>query len=103
MAALHHWADVPEGRAAPAVVKRKIEGLCVDLVRIEIKAGEKADRHAHPHEQFVQVIAGRGTLETAEGRQAFAAGSVFHFPAATWHSAEFDEDTILVETNLKTL
>ena len=33
-------------------------------------------------------------------RVEIAAGSLFHFPAETWHAAEFDEATVLVETNL---
>ena len=48
----------------------------------------------------MQVAAGSGTLTTAQGPQPFAAGSVFVFPAGTWHSARFDTDTVLVETNL---
>jgi len=30
----------------------------------------------------------------------FSAGTVFVFPAGTWHLATFDSDTVLVETNL---
>ena len=29
-----------------------------------------------------------------ERRRPFRAGSLFHFPAETWHAAEFDEDTV---------
>ncbi|MDF2601192.1 MAG: Cupin 2 conserved barrel domain protein, partial [Methylobacterium brachiatum] len=50
--------------------------------------------------QFVQVISGSGFLETEQGRTPFAAGSVFHFPAGTWHAAAFETETVLVETNL---
>ena len=69
-------------------------------MRVKVPAGAKADRHSHPHEQFVQVVSGAGTLATEQGESAFAAGSVFHFPADAWHSASFDSDTILIETNL---
>jgi quercetin dioxygenase-like cupin family protein len=50
----------------------------------------------------VQVISGQGTLWTDQGEQAFGPGSVFHFPAGVEHRAEFDTDTLLVETNLRT-
>ena len=100
MPILQHWSDLPDEPAGPPVGKRRLAGAGATLVRVEIAAGTRAGRHSHGHEQFVQVISGAGTLETEEGRQSFRAGSLFHFPAETWHAAEFDEDTVLVETNL---
>lgn len=94
------WDGVA-GQAAPGGVrKRAIEGAGAALVMVEVPAGTRAGRHSHPHEQFVQVVSGSGTLETAAGTFPFAAGSVFHFPADAWHAATFEEDTVLVETNL---
>ena len=81
--------------------RRTIDGEHASLVRVEVKAGHKAARHSHPHEQFVQVLSGSGTLETEAGATAFGPGTVFHFPPDAWHAAEFDSDTVLVETNLK--
>lgn len=100
MPVLQHWNDLPAEPAGPPVGKRKLGGVGASLVRVEIQAGTKAGRHSHDYEQFVQVVSGTGTLETDAGRQPFRAGSLFHFPAGTWHAAEFDEDTVLVETNL---
>jgi hypothetical protein len=40
-------------------------------------------------------------LLTKQGESAFGPGSVFHFPASTWHSARFDTGTVLVEANLR--
>lgn len=100
MPILQHWNDLSAEPAGPPVGKRRLVGSGASLVRVEIAAGTKADRHSHGHEQFVQVLSGRGTLETVDGRQPFRAGSLFHFPAETWHAADFDEDTVLVETNL---
>ena len=100
MPMLQHWDDLPAEPAGPPVGKRRLGGAGASLVRVQIAAGTQADRHSHDHEQFVQVISGAGMLETQEGRQRFTAGSLFHFPAETWHAAQFDEDTVLVETNL---
>ena len=72
-----------------------------DVVAVRVPAGTRGSRHSHPHEQFVQVISGQGTLWTDQGEQPFGPGSVFHFPAGTDHRAEFTEDTLLVETNLR--
>ena len=101
MPVLQHWDDLPEQQAPGAARRRRFEGFGIDLVQVQIQAGTKAQRHSHPHEQVVQVLAGRGTLETENGRQPFSAGSLFHFPAGTWHAAVFDEDTTLVETNIR--
>ena len=100
MPILQHWDDLPSEPAGPPVGKRKLGGVGASLVRVEIQAGTKASPHSHHHEQFVQVLSGIGTLETEAGRQRFRAGCLFHFSAGTWHAAEFDEDTVLVETNL---
>lgn len=100
MTMLQRWDEVGADARSPSVTKRTIAGGGMSLVRIEIKAGTVADRHSHPFEQFVQVLSGSGTLETEEGEGQFAAGSIFHFPPGAWHAARFDEDTILVETNL---
>ena len=101
MKPLQHWDDLPDTASSGAVRKRVITGQGASLVRVAVDAGTVAGRHTHPFEQFVQVISGAGTLETEEGAAPFRAGSVFHFPAEAWHAATFDEDTVLVETNLE--
>lgn len=104
MNALHciRWDDVAESAGSSGVSKREIGGAGASLVMVKVPAGTRAERHSHPYEQFVQVAAGSGRLITAQGEQAFAAGSVFHFPADTWHAAIIDVDTVLIETNLHT-
>lgn len=101
MTMLRHWDDLAEEARGPAVTKRQLSGTRASLVRVAIKAGTSAARHSHPFEQFVQVVSGSGSLETEEGIGSFRAGSLFHFPAEAWHAATFDEDTILVETNIQ--
>ena len=97
---LTNWAEVNTVAPSASIAKQTLMGEGAALVRIGIRAGFSAERHSHPFEQFVQVLSGSGWLETAEGKQRFSAGSLFHFPADTWHAAGFDEDTVLVETNL---
>jgi quercetin dioxygenase-like cupin family protein len=72
----------PEMRVAPSDVgKRVLQGEGEPLVMVRVPAGTKADRHSHPHEQFVQAVSGSGTVETAQGQHSFDPGSVFHFPS----------------------
>ncbi len=98
---LINWTDLPEVETRPGVTKREIDGAGASIAMIRVAADMSAGRHTHSHEQFVHVISGTGTLETEQGEWAFGPGSVFHFPAETWHAARFDTETVLVETNLK--
>ena len=94
------WGDVPAKPADGGLTKRRIDLPGASLVTVTVPAGTRGERHSHPHQQFVQVISGSGTLTTEQGEEPFSAGSVFVFPAGTWHAASFDADTVLVETNL---
>jgi quercetin dioxygenase-like cupin family protein len=94
------WTEVETVPAPGGVTKRRIDLPGMSLVTVTVPAGTEAPRHSHDHDQFVQVTSGSGTLTTEQGARAFAAGDVFVFPAGAWHSAQFDTDTMLVETNL---
>ena len=95
------WTQVPEIQSRPGVRKREIDGVEANIALIRVTAGLSADRHAHPEEQFVHVLSGTGALETEQGERSFGPGTLFHFPANTWHAARFDTETVLLETNLK--
>ena len=94
------WDEVTPSAPPGGVTKRRIDLPGMSLVAVTVPAGTEAGRHCHDHDQFVQVLSGSGTLTTEQGARAFAAGSVFVFPAGVWHAARFDADTVLVETNL---
>ena len=94
------WDALPETVAANGVAKRGIEIGDRTLVRVRVPAGTSAARHSHPFDQFVQVISGQGVLGTEQGQKRFGPGSVFVFPKNTWHTAEFETETVLIESNL---
>ncbi len=94
------WDDVEAAPAPGGLTKRRLDLPGMTLVTVEVPAGLRGSRHSHDHDQFVQVLSGSGTLETEQGERPFSAGTVFAFPAGTWHRADFDADTVLVETNL---
>ena len=62
--------------------KLQVPGSGASPVQVEMSVGTKAERQN-------KVIS-----------PAFGAGSLSHFSAETSHAAEFDADTILVETDL---
>ena len=94
------WRELASEEGAGGVARRRLGGEGVSLVRVEVPAGTVAAEHAHAHEQFVEVLAGAGTLTTAAGTRGFEAGDVFRFPPGTAHSATFARDTVLLEINV---
>ncbi|MDX1528125.1 MAG: cupin domain-containing protein [Gammaproteobacteria bacterium] len=94
------WHSLEAEAGANGVIRRRLKGNGAELVRVEIPAGVVAPGHSHPHEQFVEVLRGSGTLTTPDGTRPFKAGDVFHFPAETEHAASFDADTVFLEINL---
>lgn len=94
------WSEADETVSAAGLRRRELGGVRLRLARIEVPAGTRAPRHSHSYEQFVQVLSGTGTVETDQGRLRFGPGSVLHFPPETEHMAEFETETVLVETNL---
>ena len=98
-AQLVDWDGITASPQPNGTLRRRIAGTGAELVRMEIPAGCKAPGHSHPHEQFVQVLAGTGFIETTAGRQAFKAGSVFPLPARHLARGRDDQRHVLVETN----
>ncbi|SOD98142.1 cupin domain-containing protein [Caenispirillum bisanense] len=96
----YHWDELPAD-VAGGVRRMLIAGEGGDLKRVEIPAGTTADRHEHPHEQFVLVLEGTGRLTTAEGTVALRPGTVLHIGAGTWHAAVFETATVLIEVNFR--
>lgn len=98
-AAAFNWDTVPaEGDGH--VARQAFAGEGASLRRVQIKAGTKADRHSHPHEQMVLILQGTGRLECEAGTVALRPDTVIHFKSGAWHTALFETDTVLLEVNL---
>ncbi len=78
----------------------ELAGIGGALRQVFIKAGHVAERHSHPHEQFLYVVSGAGRLAHEDGVVPLQPGLSLHLPAQAWHSAEFTADTVLLEFNL---
>jgi quercetin dioxygenase-like cupin family protein len=89
-------AQMPAWGTAPV----QLPGERATLRQIFIPAGTQADRHSHPHEQFLLVISGNATLHCEQGPIPLLPGTALRVPAGAWHSALFRQDTVLVEFNL---
>jgi quercetin dioxygenase-like cupin family protein len=77
-----------------------LPGAGATMRQVHVKAGHVAARHSHEHEQFLLVLSGAARLECETGTVEFRPGTVVRFAPGAWHSAEFFEDTVLVEFNL---
>ncbi len=77
-----------------------LDGAGATLRHVSIQAGTVASRHDHPFEQFLYVASGGGTLHCDAGPISLAPGVSLHLEPGAWHSAVFDQDTVLIEINL---
>jgi quercetin dioxygenase-like cupin family protein len=97
-----HWDALPAEGEGPTV-RKSVPGQGASLRRIQIPAGTTADRHSHPHEQFVLVLEGSGNLRCETGEAELRPGTVIRLGPGAWHSAVFNTDTVLVEVNLQSV
>jgi len=94
------WSEIA-GQQDGGVKRSVIAGKGAEIKRIEIAAGTRAARHSHAHEQFLLVESGRAQLTTAEGTRTLEPGVVVRFAPDAWHEALFEQDTVLLEVNLR--
>lgn len=93
------WSFQPgAGPASPM-----LPGAGASLRRVDVPAGRKAERHSHAHEQFVLVVSGGGRLQCEAGEVELRPGTAIRFAPGAWHSAQFTQDTVLIEVNLAEL
>ncbi len=77
-----------------------LPGTGATVRQVRVKAGHVAPKHSHPHEQFVLIVSGAGTLECHAGTIPLHPGTAIRFAPGAWHSAIFTADTVLTEVNL---
>ena len=97
---IYNWDELP-AESAFGVVKHAVQGQGASVKRVEVPAGAVGARHSHPHEQFVVVLEGAGTLACDAGDIKLRPGTVIHFKPDAWHSTVFDTKTVLMEVNLE--
>jgi quercetin dioxygenase-like cupin family protein len=90
----------PTDAAVPAPFP-ELAGTGAALRQVRAPAGHRAERHSHPYEQFLYVVAGAGRIESASGVIILEPGVAIHFAPDDWHSAVFTADTFLLEVNLR--
>lgn len=82
------------------VADEPLPGTGATVRQVRVKADQIVAKHSHPHEQFVLIVSGAGTLECDAGTITLEPGTAIRFAPGAWHSAEFTADTVLTEVNL---
>lgn len=93
-----NWNQVPKVEALPGMFRTVISGEKAMLSRIQAKAGVLVPEHRHASEQVAWLMTGKMRVATAGGEQKILGpGDVWLIPANALHSAEYLEDTEMIE------
>lgn len=101
------WQDVdpaPLFDLGDRVTYKALTGAKAQLMRVRMKAGvffpnpdDASEQETHPNEQFSTVLSGRMRLMIDGSEFIVGAGQTIVIPPDTLHSAEFLEDTEMLE------
>jgi len=89
--------DLPEERIGDKITRRILVGEREMIVFWTMKAGARAERHQHPHEQMFWVLSGRMEFDLDGEARTCVAGDLGVIPGNTPHAAYFPEDTEVVD------
>jgi quercetin dioxygenase-like cupin family protein len=92
------WEQFPEVEAMPGIRRRVLSGEKVMLSLVRAQAGAKVVNHYHDAEQVSWIIKGKMRVTTDHGEEkVITAGDVWVIPGNAVHSAEYLEDTEMLE------
>lgn len=92
------WDQFPEVEAMPGIFRRVLSGENVMLSLVRATAGARVGNHYHEAEQVSWIIKGRMRVTTDRGEEhIITAGDVWVIPANAVHSAEYVDDTEMLE------
>jgi quercetin dioxygenase-like cupin family protein len=100
MASKHYfnWDQFPEVEAMPGIFRRVMCGEKVMLSLVRAKAGAKVVNHWHDAEQVSWIMKGSMRVTTDRGEEKIIGpGDIWVIPANAVHSAEYLEDTEMLE------
>jgi quercetin dioxygenase-like cupin family protein len=93
-----NWEQFPEVEAMPGIFRRVMCGEKVMLSLVHAKAGAKVGNHHHESEQVSWIIKGKMRVSTDNGEnKIITPGDVWVIPGNAVHSAEYLEDTEMLE------
>jgi quercetin dioxygenase-like cupin family protein len=57
----------------------------IEFLAVYFSAGARTRPHIHEHDQYLQIVEGRGLVATESEKRSVAAGEIVIVPAGTWH------------------
>jgi quercetin dioxygenase-like cupin family protein len=88
---------LPEEKIGDKITRKVLVGEKEMVVFWRMKAGARAARHQHPHEQIFWMLCGRMEFDLDGDKRTCVAGDVGVIPGNTPHEAYFPEDTDVVD------
>lgn len=93
-----NWKKFPEVEAFPGIRRTVISGEHVMISLVHADGGVGVTNHCHEAEQVSWIIKGKMRVTTERGEpQILLPGDVWVIPANALHSAEYVEDTEMLE------
>lgn len=94
----HNWSDFPQVEAMPGICRQVMSGEKVMMSLVNARAGAKVGNHYHEAEQVSWIISGSMRVTTENGpERVIKAGDIWVIPMNAAHSAEYLEDTQMLE------
>jgi quercetin dioxygenase-like cupin family protein len=90
-------AALPEEQVTDQITRKILVGEKTMVVFWKMKAGARAARHQHPHEQVFWMLSGRMEFTLGDETRTCRAGDMGIIPGNTPHAAHFPEDTEVVD------
>lgn len=88
---------LPEERIGDRITRKILVGDKCMVVFWRMKAGARAARHQHPHEQLFWMLSGRMEFDLDGEKRTCVAGDCGVIPGNTPHEAYFPEDTEVID------
>jgi len=89
--------DLPEEKVGDKISRKILVGEKGMVVFWKMKAGARAARHQHPHEQLFWMVSGRMEFDLDGQQRTCVAGDCGVIPGNTPHAAYFPEDTEVID------
>ena len=92
------WDQAARREAAPGISGTLRTGAELSAARFHLEPGAAVPRHAHPNEEFGQILSGSLELEVGGRVRVLDAGAGFLIPRDIVHAARAgDEGCVLLE------
>lgn len=73
----------------------------IEFLAVYFAAGARNKPHIHQHDQYLQIVEGRGIVATENERRIVSAGDVVFIPARAWHWHGATRDSAMMHLSIR--